>query len=110
MAPTVLRLVAAPNLVLAAAFLFLGLDPDKYAAYRPLVGLGKAVSAFSTILALPRLLNFGADDPSGRISYAILAIAAWDVIAIGCLSIPDKKPAATVPSPADAEPESVEIR
>jgi len=110
MAPTVLRIVAVPNLVFAAAFFFLGLDTETYSAYRPLILLGKAISVFSSALALPKLLNFGGDDPTGSVSYAILAMAAWDLIAIGLLAFPGKRGGApAIAAAPDAEPERVEM-
>lgn len=109
MAPTVLRIVATPNLLFAAAFMFLGLNSDKYAAYRPLVILGKTISVFSTVLALPGLLRFGGEDPNGDISYALLAIAVWDLLTIAVLLIPGKNRAASAAPAGGTEPEHVEL-
>jgi hypothetical protein len=42
---SLLRYAAAPQLLFAAGFFFLWLDPERYATYRPLLMVGKAASA-----------------------------------------------------------------
>jgi len=42
---SLLRYAAAPQLLFAAGFFFLWLDPRRYGAYRPLLIIGKAASA-----------------------------------------------------------------
>jgi hypothetical protein len=44
-ASSLLRYAAAPQLLFAAGFFFLWLDPARYSAYRPLLAIGKAASA-----------------------------------------------------------------
>jgi hypothetical protein len=40
-----LRYAAAPQLLFAAGFFFMWLDPARYSSYRPLLAIGKAASA-----------------------------------------------------------------
>jgi len=108
-APQVLRIVAAPNALFAVAFLFLGIDAERYAAYRPLLAVGKAVALFSGIIALPRLLGLGGDTSStASITYTVVGVAVWDAAASALLVFPRKTRAVT-PAPAATEPERVEL-
>ena len=42
---SLLRYAAAPQLLFAAGFFFMWLDPARYSSYRPLLAIGKAASA-----------------------------------------------------------------
>jgi len=88
---TLARVLAAPNLLFAAAFYFMGRDPDRYASYRPLALVGKAASLFAAALALPALLGLGRPEYEPKAwPVAVLAGAAlWDaasaaVLLFGC--------------------------
>ncbi len=108
LAHQLLRLVSAPNLLFAVGFLFMGLDARRYADYRPLLAVGKAVALFSSLMALPRL--FGGDSaPSYTLArFVIPAIALWDAIATATLLL---QRSATPPAvePAQTEPERIEV-
>lgn len=107
LAHQMLRLVAAPNLLFAVGFLFMGLDARRYADYRPLLAVGKAVALFSSLLSLPRL--FGGDSPgNGLARFVIPGIALWDAIATAMLLL---RRSATPPAvePAQTEPERIEV-
>lgn len=113
-ASQLLRVATAPNALFAVAFLFLGLNPDKYAVYRPLLLLGKATALFSGIIALPRLLGLGsgAVTPTNA-AYAMVGVVAWDAVSSAVLAFargsPRSGPASGDSEPEPAEPESVEI-
>ena len=107
-AQQMLRLVAAPNLLFAVGFFFIGIDARRYGGYRPLLVVGKAVSLFSALIALPRL--FGGDSVSGyALARAVVpAIALLDASVIAVLlAWHPEKPAAA--EPAQPEPERIEV-
>ncbi|MBU0927654.1 MAG: hypothetical protein KKA67_07885 [Spirochaetes bacterium] len=104
----VIRLVAAPNVVFAVAFFFLGVDRERYAAYRPLIVVCKAVALFSSVIALPRLFGLGGSEPSKPAAYAVLAIAAWDAISAAIVLLSREEPP-VARGLADGEPERVEL-
>lgn len=94
-APQLFRLLAAPNAVFAVAFFFLGLDRARYAAYRPLMLVGKSVALFSGAIALPRLLGFGGSpDPAGASTFAVIGVAAWDAVSVALLAFDRRSPGA----------------
>jgi len=79
--PQILRFAAAPNLMFGAAFFFLAMDPGRYGVYRPLILLGKAVTVFAALVAVPRLAGLGGlpmriDLPSIA---GLAFVVAWDV-------------------------------
>jgi len=109
-APQILRLVAAPNVLFALGFLFLGLDARRYASYRPLLAVGKAVALLSSAIAAPRLI--AAVATTGDLSASmLLGVGAWDAFAGAFLAF--GRPAAGSPTdeprPASPEPERVEL-
>ncbi len=106
----ILRLTAAPNTLFAVMFLFLGIDSNRYEAYRPLLAVGKAVALFSGIIALPRLFGFGGSAASDSTTkYVILAIAVWDTVSSAMLAVPNRKRPLPPATAAANEPERVEI-
>jgi len=114
-ASQLLRVSTAPNALFAAAFLFLGLDRDKYAVYKPLLLLGKGIALFSGGIALPRLLGSGTMAPSNA-AYAMIGVVAWDAVSTAALAFIRRTPpdasAPNAPAGAPAggnEPEPVEI-
>jgi hypothetical protein len=102
-----LRIVSAPNVLPALAFLFLGLDPKRYEAYKPLIIVGKLAALFSGIIALPGLLGGGAAS-SPFATYSILGVAVWDAVSATLLALPDKAHQ-NEPVPSSPEPERVEL-
>ncbi|TFG85035.1 MAG: hypothetical protein E4H20_01480 [Spirochaetales bacterium] len=81
--PQLLRLVAAPNLLFAAAFFFLGMNPDRYSVYRPLIIVGKAVSVFAAAVGLPALVSSLGEAGGGTgivASVTVGAVGIWDVL------------------------------
>jgi hypothetical protein len=54
---SLLRYAAAPQLLFAAGFFFLWLDQRRYAAYRPLLLIGKAASLLSFLPLAPALMR-----------------------------------------------------
>ncbi|HAE23573.1 MAG TPA: hypothetical protein DCG47_14835 [Spirochaetaceae bacterium] len=82
-----LRLVLAPNLIVAAALFFLGLDARKYTAFRPLVLVARAISIFSILLGAPALLtklsHMPSEGPGLAISFG--GIALWDILSAAYL-------------------------
>lgn len=108
LAQQILRLVAAPNLLFAVGFFFIGIDAKRYGGYRPLLVVGKVVALFSGLIALPRL--FGGDTVSGyALARAVVpAIALWDaaIIAVLLVKHPEKP---TAIEPAQPEPERIKV-
>ncbi len=79
-AAQILRLLAAPNIIFAAAFFFLAIDRGRYSAYQPLLILGKAVSAFSAVFALPAILGKLFSGASGGFAtWSIIPVLVWDL-------------------------------
>jgi len=108
-----LRIAAAPNALFAAAFLFLGLDTERYAGFKPLLVVGKALSLFGGLVALPGMLRLGAAGQSESVAaYLLVGIAAWDALSALPLLVPavDRGRSESVPPPIppSAEPERVE--
>ncbi len=102
-----LRIAAAPNVLPAIAFLFLGLDSKRHEVYRPLLVVGKLASLFAGIIALPRLLGNGASS-NPFATYSILGVAVWDAASAALLALPGKANR-DEPAPASPEPERVEL-
>lgn len=112
-ASQLLRVSTAPNALFAVAFLFLGLDRDKYAVYKPLLLLGKAIALFSGGIALPRLLGSGTVAPVNA-AYAMIGVVAWDAVSTATLAFargtPPDAPSAPERAPRGGnEPEPVEV-
>lgn len=105
-----LRIAAAPNALLAAAFLFLGLDAERYAGYRPLLAVGKALCLFGGLVALPGMLRLGAAGQYESVAaYVLVGIAAWDALSAVTLLVPSAgRGRSEPPAPPSAEPERVE--
>ncbi|MBN1520165.1 MAG: hypothetical protein JW923_08745 [Spirochaetales bacterium] len=77
--PSVVRLLAAPNLMFVLAFFFLGYDHERYSAYRPLVLVGKAVSVFAGLVVAGLVLVSGqAQSMPAAGLLALGAVLAWD--------------------------------
>lgn len=102
-----LRIVSAPNVLPAIAFLFLGLDLQRYEVYKPLIIVGKLAAIFSGFIALPRL--FGNDASFNPFAtYSILGVVVWDAVSAALLALPDKAHQ-DEPTPLSPEPERVEL-
>jgi hypothetical protein len=104
----ILRLLAAPNILFAAAFFFLAVDRERYAVYQPLLIVGKAAAVFSASLALPGIMGrlySGASD--GLSSWALVPVLLWDIAATLVLLL-RKNPGNGHGLPASPEPEMVE--
>lgn len=110
-APHILRLVAAPNVLFALGFLFLGLDPSRYAPYKTLLAVGKVLSLISGAIAAPRLVS-SLSTAAAPGAYAMLGIAAWDALSGAYLAF-DRSgtgPGREIPAgAAQQEPERVEL-
>jgi hypothetical protein len=91
-----LRLVLAPNLIVAVALFFLGLDAKKYTAFRPLVLVARAISIFSILLGAPAMLaklsHMPSEGPSIAISFG--GIALWDILSAAYLLFLYREPRA----------------
>jgi hypothetical protein len=105
---SLLRYAAAPQLLFAAGFFFLWLDPSRYGAYRPLLLVGKAASA---VCLIPLAVSLLRDPRSLALGVAFL-IAAADIFSLsvlilarGGLAQPSAPPAA---GPAGQGPEEIE--
>lgn len=107
-AQQMLRLLAAPNLLFAVGFFFIGIDERRYGGYRPLLVVGKAVALFSGLLALPRLFGGGAVSGFALARACVPGIALWDAAVMALLLVrrPEKPKAV---EPAQPEPERIEV-
>jgi hypothetical protein len=77
-----LRYAAAPQLLFAAGFFFLWLDPKRYGSYRPLLAIGKLASLVCYVpLAMALARDPKASGPTFGISLFGLALAAYIAIA-----------------------------
>jgi hypothetical protein len=107
--PQLIRLLAAPNLLFAVAFFFLGIDAKAYSAYRPLLLVGKALALFSGAISLPGLLGASLDPSSGMTGmFMIVGILVWDAVSATLLAFLLLKPQAeAIPDPPSiASPDS----
>lgn len=108
-----LRIASAPNALFAAAFLFLGLDAERYAGFKPLLAVGKALCLFGGLVALPGMLRLGAAAQAESVAaYVFVGIAAWDALSAVPLLIPAVERGRPEPPtqsiPPSSEPERVE--
>lgn len=104
----ILRLLAAPNILFAAAFFFLAVDRERYAVYQPLLIVGKAAAVFSASLALPGILGrMYSGAPDGFSSWALVPVLLWDITAALVLLL-GKSPVTAHGLPTTPEPELVE--
>jgi hypothetical protein len=109
-----LRYAAAPQILFAAGFFFLWLDPTRYRAYRPLLLLGKAACL---VCFLPMGVAVAADPASRGLSLGVPAlgfglaflIAIVDILSLSVLILVRNESAPTGPAaPSEAEaPKSV---
>jgi hypothetical protein len=78
-----LRLAAVPQLLFAAGFFFLWLDPALYAPYKPLIGVGKAAS-LAALIPIPLYIQ-----GEGRLlpGYALALASAAFVAFVDFLSL-----------------------
>lgn len=78
--PQVLRLASSANIMLVAAFFFLGLNGARYADFRKLALLGKAAAVFSALLAIPPVVKaLVPASPDYMLNAIILAASfVWD--------------------------------
>jgi hypothetical protein len=107
-ASQILRLLAAPNILFAAAFFFLAIDRERYAVYQPLLMLGKAVSVFSAAFAIPGILGkLFSGASTGFTSWAVIPIMGWDLAAALVLLL-WTPPGTEHRPPPSPEPELVE--
>ncbi len=108
LARQMLRLVAAPNLLFAVGFLFMGFDAKRYIGYRPLLVVGKVVALYSSLIALPRLFGDDATASYGMARIVIPALVLWDATTVAVLLL---KPPLTQPAvePTRTEPERIEV-
>jgi len=102
-----LRIVSAPNVLPAIAFLFLGLDVKRYEVYKPLLIVGKLATIFSGSIALPGLFGNGASY-SPFTTFSILGVVVWDALSAALLALPVKAHQ-DEPAPSSPEPERVEL-
>jgi hypothetical protein len=79
----ILRYAAAPQLLFAAGFFFLWLDPGRYSAYRPLLLIGKAASAVCFVPLAASLLR----DPRGLALGLAFLVAAADIVSLCVLAL-----------------------
>jgi hypothetical protein len=107
-ASQILRLLAAPNILFAAAFFFLAIDRERYAVYQPLLILGKAVSLFSAAFTIPGMLGtLFSGASAGFTGWAVIPIMGWDLAAALVLLL-WKTPETEHRPPPSPEPELVE--
>ncbi|GAB1431417.1 hypothetical protein MASR2M29_00420 [Spirochaetota bacterium] len=108
--PSIMRMLAAPNLVFAAGFLFLGLDTRRYISYKPLLILGKTLVLLAAMLIFVKFsVIFTRTNMANLV--IIIAISIWDAFCIGCLLFanPDNKKTGQPEQPQSIETEIVEI-
>jgi len=110
LAPFLLRVLAAPNLLFPAMLFLLWRDEGKNAAFKPLMLLGKAVSFTASILFLPRLLGFGTSELPARLSniLAILACMLVDALTVIILITMRKPEGPAAPIAADQTADTIE--
>jgi hypothetical protein len=73
---SLLRYAAAPQLLFAAGFFFMWLDPARYSSFRPLLAIGKAASAACFLpLAAALVGDPAAMGPTFGISYLGVSLA-----------------------------------
>jgi hypothetical protein len=89
-ADRIFRYAAAPQLLFPAGFFFLWLDPDRYAAYRPLLAAGKGVGMGALVplafLAVALLRSDTTEALSPSLSLGLLAaIGAIDAFSLAVL-------------------------
>lgn len=99
--PQVLRLASSANIMLVAAFFFLGLDGLRYADFRKLALVGKAAALFSALMAIfPVVRAFQPSNPDYLLNAIILGGSfVWDAVSAMVLLVV-KEP---LPPPADAQ-------
>lgn len=79
--PSIMRILSAPNLVFFSAFLFLGLDYDRYIVFKPLMLLGKALTLLATLLAFAKF-SVTVTDINPEKLLIIIAVCIWDGICL----------------------------
>jgi hypothetical protein len=116
---SLLRYAAAPQLLFAAGFFFLWLDPPRYGSYRPLLLIGKAACA---VCFLPLAAALARDPNTAKATFGIpylglalaFFIAAVDIASLSLLVLVRSaeealRPVQPVqPSPGPDEIEQVE--
>jgi hypothetical protein len=119
---SMLRYAAAPQILFAAGFFFLWLDPARYGSYRPLLLLGKAASL---VCFLPLGAAVAADPASRGISLGVPALGFWlalliamvDILSLSVLLLAKNEDAsigqpvpseASRPKPAGQSPDEIE--
>lgn len=110
--PQLIRLVAAPNILFAVAFFFLGMDAKAYASYRPLLLVGKAMALFAGGISLPSLFGNALSSSSQKTATIIIAaIVIWDIVSAALIAFLPLKSSAPPQSAAisDGSPDSMEI-
>jgi hypothetical protein len=119
---SILRYAAAPQILFAAGFFFLWLDPARYGPYRPLLLLGKTASL---VCFLPMGATVAADPASRGNSLGISALGFWlalliamvDILSLSVLLLTRNEDAsvgpaalseAKAPKPAGQSPDEIE--
>ncbi len=113
----IVRYAAAPQLLFAAGFFFLWLDPKQYVSFRPLLTIGKLASL---VCLLPLALALAQDPKTAYLAFgvprfgAIIAVFIA-VVDLGSLSVllfsrplPDKATGGSGPSIPGQGPEDIE--
>jgi hypothetical protein len=112
-ASSLLRYAAAPQLLFAAGFFFLWLDPERYGQYRPLLGIGKAASIVCFVPFAADLVRDSRAATAFGVPYLGLAFACFilvvDIASISILLLtkpgiaPPAKPSNPGQGPDDIE-------
>ena len=113
-ASNLLRYAAAPQLLFAAGFFFMWLDPERYSPFRPLLALGKIAGA---VCFLPLALALAGDEAARGRTLGVprlglglaFFLAAVDVMSICVLLLGgDAKPESPAPATPAEDIERVE--
>ncbi len=102
---SLIRYAAAPQLLFAAGFFFLWLDPARYGSYRPLLSIGKAASVvcfFPLAAALvrdPKAAQAAFGLPYMGLALALLVVAV-DIVSLSILIVARRPVASDEASPS----------
>jgi hypothetical protein len=108
---SLLRYAAAPQLLFAAGFFFLWLDPSRYGSYRPLLLIGK-VASVACLLPLARSVAIAPGAASFGLPFLAIAliffIGAVDIASISILALAKPEQPHSVPGQGVDDIERVE--
>jgi hypothetical protein len=106
-----LRYAAASQLLFAAGFFFLWLDPARYSAFRPLLGIGKAACIVCMVplaLALAgdpnaRSANFGLRAAGLGLASFVAAVDIATAAVLAAVAVPKAAPGGSAAAPGSGQ-------